>query len=464
MGKAGDALRQTLEGYGISQNQLAAAMGVARPIVFRWFHSQVDPTAETVAIIVESLRDFEPDAADEFIRLYLGGSTQSSVNEVSITSEQLPESDQLNIGALTRLFADTTNSYKYLFFLSLLDILNRQHFEVPLPISFQEIFVEMLANAWFPHTFFKLSFGTQDMIAQKLDSLDLVIEEPIARFKDTDKRLLRKAIASQDLKDVIRHLRRYVPFRLISPFLESDLKDVSRGKGNQLELAMPAVANRCFDSRKPLYQFDSSKQKDCQAIVVHPDWASYLEQHYSIVRSWVAWEWLIYMQKHNPTTPAIANKLFMPTKRDSLSTQTKYWRLVMRSQKVRCIYSQQIIDQGRFSLDHYLPWSFVAHDHLWNLIPTLPEVNSSKSNNLPADEYFGSFVRLQHLGLTAAHATLAEDKWVKQVETFISELGISQKDDLLSLEKLSNAYEQVIKPLVPLANNQGFLTGWRYLK
>ncbi|MFQ4134727.1 hypothetical protein PGN35_000235 [Nodosilinea sp. PGN35] len=166
---------------------------------------------------------------------------------------QLPDLSKVNVAALTRLFADTTNSYKYLFFLSLLDILKRRRFEATEPISFQNLIVEMLANAWFPHTFFKLSFGTQDQVAHKLDALDLTITEPIIRFRDTDKTLLRKAIALQDLGDVVSHLSRYVPFRLIAPFLEHQLAGVSWGKGNQLEVAIPAIANRCFNSDKPLY-------------------------------------------------------------------------------------------------------------------------------------------------------------------------------------------------------------------
>ena len=463
MGKAGDALRQALEGHGISQNQLAAALAVPRPTVFRWFHGQVDPTAETVVTIVEALRGLDSGAADEFIRLYLDSPSHAQANEVSIISGQsLPTSEQVNVAALTRIFADTTNSYKYLFFLSLLDILNRRHFEVLSPISFQEMIVEMLANAWFPHTFFKLSFGAQDQIANKLDSLALVVEEPIVRFKDTDKTLLRKAIASQNLKDVVSHLRRYVPFRLIIPFVEAELVGVSRGKGNQLDVAMPGIAERCFETHKPLYRFDSNQYKDCQGIIVHPAWASYLEQHYAIVRGWAAWEWLGYMQKRNPSTPAVANKLFTPVKRDSLAKQTEYWKLVMKSQELRCIYSGKVIDPDRFSLDHYLPWSFVAHDQLWNLVPTFPEVNSAKSNCLPDDDHFNQFVMLQFTGLTAAHQAMTRAKWEKQVEPYIIDLGVENWDSLLDLERLEIAYRQAVRPLVPLAASQGFRVGWHF--
>lgn len=72
MGKAGEALRQVLESYGISQNKLALTLGVKPSVVFRWFHEQTDPSAETVRSIAKALQGMEPAAADEFVRLYIG--------------------------------------------------------------------------------------------------------------------------------------------------------------------------------------------------------------------------------------------------------------------------------------------------------------------------------------------------------------------------------------------------------
>jgi transcriptional regulator with XRE-family HTH domain len=48
MGKAGQALKQVLEKYKISQNSLAVALGVERGSVYRWVHEVRDPNAETV--------------------------------------------------------------------------------------------------------------------------------------------------------------------------------------------------------------------------------------------------------------------------------------------------------------------------------------------------------------------------------------------------------------------------------
>ena len=76
MGKAGQALKQVLETYGISQNRLAVTMAIQRSNVNRWVNEMADPAADAVLEIRDALEKIDPDAAEEFIRLYLGRSTQ----------------------------------------------------------------------------------------------------------------------------------------------------------------------------------------------------------------------------------------------------------------------------------------------------------------------------------------------------------------------------------------------------
>jgi hypothetical protein len=39
---------------------------------------------------------------------------------------------------------------------------------------------------------------------------------------------------------------------------------------------------------------------------------------------------------------------------------------------------------------------------------------------------------------------------------------VANHHDLLNLERLRNAYEKTLPPLITLAANQGFLTDWHY--
>ncbi len=72
MGRAGKALKQVLQIYGISQNKLAVALEVRRSVIYRWVHELTDPTGDTIAGIAKALQGLNPAAAEEFVRLYLG--------------------------------------------------------------------------------------------------------------------------------------------------------------------------------------------------------------------------------------------------------------------------------------------------------------------------------------------------------------------------------------------------------
>jgi hypothetical protein len=364
----------------------------------------------------------------------------------------LPYSSKLDIAALSRMFANTTNSYKYVFFISYLDILRRRDFSAREPISFREMTVEMLATSWYPHNYFRLSFGLQDKITAKLDSLRLIVGKPILNFRDIDKKLLREAISRQKLDDL---LMRFVPFRILRPFFEDEL----RGQPDyRIDSAIARLAAERYNERKPLYHFNATQDQ----LIPHPAWVAYFETHFSVIKGWAAWNWLEYMQKCNRTVPAISSKLFPPQGRDSLKTQMEYWKMAIRHGDLKCIYSSEPLNPGKVSLDHYLPWSFVAHDQLWNLIPTLPEVNSSKSDNLPASAYFDSFVSLQHRGLVITHKRVEEQKWDKYVEPFIADLKVGDKLDLLDRHKLRRAYEATLLPMLKLAKTLGFSPNWHF--
>jgi transcriptional regulator with XRE-family HTH domain len=71
MRKAGNALRQVLEAYGISQNKLAVAMGIGRSTIHHWINKSRDPGGDAILEIRKGLQKINPAAAAEFIRLYL---------------------------------------------------------------------------------------------------------------------------------------------------------------------------------------------------------------------------------------------------------------------------------------------------------------------------------------------------------------------------------------------------------
>ena len=72
MGKFGQALKSVLEEYEISQYALSIAMDVERNNVYRWVNEKRDPTGETIVEIVRALKCLNTEAAQQFVKLYLG--------------------------------------------------------------------------------------------------------------------------------------------------------------------------------------------------------------------------------------------------------------------------------------------------------------------------------------------------------------------------------------------------------
>lgn len=364
-------------------------------------------------------------------------------------------SETVDVASLGRLFDNTTNSYKLLFFQGILRLIERSdNFDTRLILQFSDVAEEMLAIGWYPYKFFNLSFGVQDKTGEVLAALDFSVSEAAITNPSTRSSLL-SAIRAQRHAIGMDRLLEYVPYRLLQPFFVRELAGKPDYKKNELTIEL---SNALFDERKPLYRINEQAPR---SLEFHPDWISYIRTAFPIVRGWVAYHWINYLQQRNANIPAISNKIAPPLVRSSLTKQSSYWREIMRAAPVKCIYSGEILSPEDFSLDHFLPWSFVCHDQLWNLVPVVPEANSSKGNALPDRKYVDCFINLQTQGLQVAAALLGPRSWRKYTEDFVSDLRIPFSD-LLVAESVSQGYMATLPSMLSLAKQVGFEPGWVY--
>ena len=105
-------------------------------------------------------------------------------------------------------------------------------------------------------------------------------------------------------------------------------------------------------------------------IEVDSSWAEYLNKHKEILKGWTQLKLIQYLQKRNPSVPGIADKIEPPVARD-IDRVRKYWKLIIRiDPSLHDIYGDVNLSDKTISVDHFVPWQYVAHDELWNLHPT----------------------------------------------------------------------------------------------
>ena len=264
-------------------------------------------------------------------------------------------------------------SYKILWFKGILEELEEGKRE----ILFEDIVIRMIVNAWFPIVQYKLSFGKKDKIKEIIGDLTERFNITSDIKKDKLLELLQKN--KLDLKDEVKKLCRFVPFRLLSPFYKSNLKGTDYEKQKQIEYL------NSIDEH-PLYRIDFSNNK---IEIIDDQWFCYLYSNQSIIKEWSNYKYINYLQRKNLSIPAIPFKLDFVTKRE-LSNATKVWKAFLEEEECFDIYTGEEISIDKISLDHYIPWSFVLHDALWNLTPTPRNINSSKGDRLPNLQKFNT--------------------------------------------------------------------------
>ena len=368
-----------------------------------------------------------------------------------MTGTKLPSDIQLDTGALGALFQSTTNSYKYLFFLGLLEIIKRDMggSQVARIIQVEDLIAESLRFGWYPHRFFNLSFGTQDKVGLALDNLNFSTDERSVGREATAKNLLQ-AIQEQFKEINGERFARYVPYRLIGIFFERELKGI---KDHEKKKAIPRLAGeRFYSEAPPLYRFSENQTK----IELHPLWLEYFQRNYKVVRGWALFEWAKFLQARNPNTPAILQKIEPPAQRTSMKQQTDFWNAVLEATPMSCIYSGTLLEPGGFHLDHFIPWSFLCHNELWNIIPASPSANIAKGRSLPNEKNVQDFILQQSHALKYSNQIMEASNWRKAVQPYSNGLSLTY-ESLLEEKCLLPAYENRLYPLLSLARQLGFV-------
>ncbi len=362
---------------------------------------------------------------------------------------EVPYSNGVDYATFSRALRDdkVVASYKMYWLLALLDEISLDNFE----IEFRTLICKMVVKAWYPLLKYKLSFGLCDNLAK----VATYISDTYNLESNYDERKLFDFIySSQDktLNKMLKELTLNVPYRFLSPFFENKLR--GQKKVQKLIEELSKEDNRCIYE---IYKND----KDENCIRIKNNWCNYLKFNYRIIQGWAYYKLVCFLQKRNPNVPGIAMKLEAPKNRD-LREQTKIWKQVIERRHIIDLYTgldfteTNYNDYGVLSIDHFIPWSFVLHDQMWNLVPTFKNINSKKSDNLlQYDTYIDKFCEMQY----EAFCFVVDENRKNQIEEYVQVLKVNNLKKFKKEnkeEEFVRRMKQEIGPVYGVAVNQGF--------
>lgn len=261
---------------------------------------------------------------------------------------QLPYSDDLEIQYLSRIFDNTSECYKFFWFQAILSkvLEGKDH------MTYEELVDEMIADAWYMVIEYHLNLGPRDT----LESLVLYLQK-ISQLKSSEKKeniinYLKDCTDKEVLKRK-RILTKNVPYRIQAPFMD-------KIRGKEWNVAESELISKINQEYRLMYYFEALNGMQT-SIRINSEWFTYMQKNQEILKGWLQYNIIVYLQKRNPSVPGIADKLYPPQER-KLEKVKKYWKLLLTVQPIHEIYGHVQLSEKDISIDHFVPWSYVAHD------------------------------------------------------------------------------------------------------
>ena len=258
-----------------------------------------------------------------------------------------------------------TTSYKYGLLKAILDNLyNCDNYR----LSFDELLVTFAKIYW--NIIVKYDLPQKQMSTQgNLSSMEIIINEIKNEFVFVEK------VDFDSLKEEIQK-------RYINKSRRVIVKDV--------------IGALYSDLNGKIYGFT----KHDKYIYFSEDSYNFLSENKLVIEKLNYYSWIIWteklLEKHEKGINNVAIKLDLSTKRNSLLEFKK--RIFAESTDYKCFYCNSKITVNRCHIDHFIPWSFVKDDKIWNLVPTCRDCNLSKKDKIPSNKYLNKLI-LRNLSL-----------------------------------------------------------------
>ena len=303
----------------------------------------------------------------------------------------------LDIRSFMLMLKDPSYCYKFYWLEAIVNLIAEDVTET----TFNEIIDEMICNAWYSVREFHIHLSGLGQNGEVLDGLERAVLK-LAELSDlasnASKVEIRNAIRQHnaELRKYKEQLTNMVPYRAMAGFFASaGLDSVPWDSVVKMKETISSFSYEV--TALPYILGESSKLN--KEVRFHPDWIRMIQDYTVSILGWIQYEKVRWLQNNNPEVPGLVYKLLpMDEKMRKLVKVRNLWEGILSVRGITDVFTGKPVVPGQYDIDHFIPWSFVMNDELWNLMPMDSSLNSSKSNRLPQwDPFFSRFAENQYV-------------------------------------------------------------------
>lgn len=368
----------------------------------------------------------------------------------------------LDIESFSLMMKDPSYCYKFYWLESLVILISEGVEET----TFDTVIDEMISNAWYSVREFHIHLSgiqggaVRDGLERAILLLSELSELPANASRTEIKNAIREHNA--ELKSYKEQLTNMVPYRALAGFFHRSDETVNWNSTLRLVEHIERINRKVV--ALPYTLGKSSKLK--KEIKFHPVWSEMIRDNTVAILGWIQYEKIKWLQMNNPEVPGLVYKLTpLDEKIRKLGNVRKLWDGILDIEPVRDVFTEQSIEKKKYDVDHFIPWSFVMNDELWNLMPMDSSLNSSKSNHLPKwDPFFSRFAGNQFILYRSVQSKpgirrLYESCYRDNLHSLWAEQELYRSGN--SQEAFYNILQKNMQPVYDSARRQGYEI-WKY--
>jgi hypothetical protein len=133
-------------------------------------------------------------------------------------------------------------------------------------------------------------------------------------------------------------------------------------------------------SRKVFYDYDKN------SVYLYPKALKFFRENYSVLYKAIILEWAKFLEKTNFGLPMLISKI---EGNERCRGPLKKFRLIMLKHFGTCFYCNNTLspEKQMIHVDHFIPWSYVFEDELWNLVLACRTCVLKKHSSLPTEKF-----------------------------------------------------------------------------
>ena len=285
-------------------------------------------------------------------------------------------------------------SYKYGFLKAILDNLYNTDYE--LTLTFDQLFSKFTEIYW-----------------------NLVLKHHILQKNpgklDRRSRLERVLIYGKEKYGILED----IPFESISDDMKIDI--CHRVK---VECKRNVVGALYADLGGAFYSFSVSEEW----LRINPRMYEFICKHKVAIEKLNYFEWARFLEKVN--SDSAVDHLLCKIDESTLRTRsslTYYRDILFREFENKCFYCGKPVTKRSVEVDHFIPWSFIKDDQIWNFVLSCPECNNKKRDKLAQVDYLNKITKRNEIMIEKITINRAEAAGrIKKIYDWAKENGYNE--------------------------------------